>query len=63
MNCPRCGGKVGVIDSVHNTDENEIYRKRKCKDCELIFYTAEYEIRHDLSFRSEWYRFHRSNNK
>ena len=61
MVCPSCGGKVGVIDSVHNTDENEIYRKRKCKDCELIFYTTEFVICRDEKFIREWYRYHRSN--
>ena len=61
MVCPRCGGKIGVVDSVHNTDENEIYRKRKCKDCELIFYTTEFTIRRDEKFIREWYRYHRSN--
>lgn len=60
MVCPRCGGKIGVLDSVHNTEENETYRKRKCEDCELVFYTEEHEIRADQLFRSKWYRYHRN---
>jgi transcriptional regulator NrdR family protein len=60
MICPRCGAKVRVLDVVHNTEENEIYRKRKCEDCELVFYTTEYEIRSDARFRSDWYKYRRS---
>lgn len=62
MTCPRCGGKVRVIDSVNDPDENEIYRKRKCEDCELVFYTSECEVRADTYFRSKWYRYHRAYN-
>lgn len=59
MICPRCGGKVRVLDSVNNAEENEIHRKRKCNDCELVFYTTEYETRPDPRFRLDWFRHHR----
>ena len=60
MTCPRCGGKVRVLDSVNNAEENEIHRKRKCNDCELVFYTTEYEVRRDERFRRDWYKYHRN---
>lgn len=62
MVCPRCGGKVRVIDSVNNTEENEIYRKRKCEYCELVFYTTECELRRDERFARDWYKHHRNRN-
>lgn len=43
MNCPICGDEVKVIGS--KRDCEAIYRKRRClnKDCDYIFFTAEYE--------------------
>lgn len=43
MNCPICGNDVKVIGS--KRDCEAIYRKRRCldKDCDYIFFTAEYE--------------------
>ena len=59
MKCPDCGGEVKVIDSVFNIDQNEILRKRKCKDCDHIFYTIEFEIEYDTNARETWYRYAR----
>ena len=39
MVCPVCGGKSGV--SYTCSDYDEIYRRRKCKECNHIFYTTE----------------------
>lgn len=60
MTCPRCGGKTRVIDTVNSLEESEIYRKRKCCDCELAFYTTEYVVKNDMEFRKTWYGNHRS---
>lgn len=39
MNCPNCNGKNRVIDSV--TTDKSVIRRRKCLDCEQLFYTEE----------------------
>lgn len=43
MTCPVCGGKVTVVNSV--SDEEGVYRRRKCLDpeCGHAFYTTEIE--------------------
>lgn len=43
MHCPYCGGKLGVYDGVCN-ENNEVYRRRKCKKCRKAIFTVEYEI-------------------
>lgn len=59
MKCPKCGGKVNVMDTVHNTDLNEIYRERICEDCGHIFYTTEYEVVQNQAFEEDWAQYHR----
>lgn len=42
MNCPKCNhNKNTVLDT--RKDKNNIYRKRKCKNCEHIWFTTESE--------------------
>ena len=41
MTCPVCGGKNDVVYSVKDCES--IHRKRECKECGHIFYTAEYD--------------------
>ena len=57
MVCPECGGKVHVIDNVSSDDEN--YRKRECKECGHIFYTLEFEVEYDTTFKKAWRKNHR----
>lgn len=57
MTCPDCCGKVTVADTVHITDTNEIYRKRKCLECGHVFYTTEFEVEKTEQFRNEWNKF------
>ena len=57
MKCPDCGGDVKVMDSVFNTDQNEVLRKRKCKDCGHVFYTIEFEIEYDTNTKETWNRY------
>ena len=53
MKCPKCGGEVKLLESI-NTPSNEIYRKRKCKDCKKIFYTIEFEVEDNKRFMDEY---------
>ncbi len=39
MNCPICGGKTRVIDSIPN--EDSVQRRRKCVECKHRFATVE----------------------
>lgn len=53
MKCPKCGGEIKLLESI-NTPSNEIYRKRKCKDCKKIFYTIEFEVEDNKRFMDEY---------
>lgn len=55
MKCPNCNSEdtVKVVDSL-STDENEIYRKRKCTKCGHKFFTCEFEVEVNKRFKSEW---------
>lgn len=61
MNCPKCGGEVKVLDNINNTEDNEIYRKRKCKKCGNVFYTVEFEADEDESLRQILVKYRRAN--
>lgn len=39
MTCPECGGVSGVSYTISDCDG--VYRRRKCKECNYIFYTTE----------------------
>lgn len=41
MTCPICGGVSKVYDSI--SDCEAVYRKRKCLECNHIWFTDEYE--------------------
>ena len=44
MKCPKCGSNnLKVIDTISSLDD-EIYRCRKCSDCDNRFYTVEFEV-------------------
>lgn len=59
MKCPNCEGDVKVIDTVKNTDTNEIYRKRKCSVCGHVFFSIEFEVEQDERFKQEWLEHYR----
>lgn len=42
MNCPKCGGKTTVHGSY--ADCESVQRRRLCKECGHVFFTAEYEV-------------------
>lgn len=52
MLCAECGGKLEVIDVVR--DEDDIYRRRKCKICGKLSYSHEEFVEPDDSFRAAW---------
>lgn len=41
MNCPVCGGDTTVIHC--RRDCESVYRRRKCLECNHVFYTTEVE--------------------
>lgn len=55
MNCPECFGEVKVYRTVYS-EENEVYRCRKCISCGHIFYTMEFEVETNSAFGKEWSR-------
>ena len=57
MNCPNCGGKVGVVYTANVRPNNEIYRRRKCNECGHFFYTAEFEVEPTTDFMKVWGRY------
>lgn len=59
MKCPKCEGKVRVVDSV-NTQYNEVLRKRLCTVCNETFYTCECVAYPDAQFIDEWISSHRT---
>lgn len=59
MKCPKCGGEIKVCCTTY-TEENEIYRRRKCFSCGHVFYTMEFEVEENPAFRKEWGRLRRT---
>ena len=62
MVCPKCGGKIHVVDNV-NTNENETYRQKECRKCGHVFYTVEFEVDNDKNLKDTWKNNHRRNYK
>lgn len=54
MLCPKCKSEVRTIDTLQHDKENEIFRKRQCNKCKLIFYTVEFDIEETSRFKKEW---------
>lgn len=59
MVCPKCGGKLGVVDNAYDSEGNEIFRRRKCKGCGNITYTVESEIEYEY-IRNVWNQYQRA---
>ena len=61
MICPKCGGKIKVLDVRHNTRTNEDYRKRRCTECGYTFFTVEEVARKSRLGRlmSNWSKYSR----
>lgn len=53
MVCPLCGEKMLSERTIHIA-HNELFRKRKCKNCGHTFYTVEFQAQLSESFKKEW---------
>lgn len=53
MLCPKCGNRLGVVETRDWSDGN-VYRRRKCKNCGHLIATIEIKIPYDNQFRREW---------
>lgn len=54
MKCPKCGNGVRVVDTFP-TENNEVYRRRRCYECDYAFYTIEYEVECTEALEKELY--------
>lgn len=63
MTCPKCKGKLRIIDIVHNPTEDEKYRLYKCPDCGHSIFTVEYEVVLNQRFEEDWVEHHPYNKK
>lgn len=63
MICPKCGGKISVVQTIQNKETNETYRRKKCMFCRYLFYTIEYEIEHDEHIKKELNNLFNKNNR
>lgn len=56
MLCPKCLGKTRVIDTRNNIKENETYRQHLCTNtnCNYKFYTVEFEVIKNKSFKEKY---------
>lgn len=54
MVCPECGGELRGIDSVYNTKENEVLRRKRCTKCGRLVVTVEFEIERNEQFQRDW---------
>lgn len=59
MKCPKCGGKLYIEDNVNNEITGEIYRRRRCCECNDIIYTIEFEVEFDEMMAKTWGKFYR----
>ena len=64
MLCPKCEKeKLAVIDTVKNQDDNEIYRRRRCKNCGHEVFTVEKTTTSTFDFFDKWFSHHRWRDK
>lgn len=61
MKCPKCNGKVQVLDHSFVEPRNEEYRKRKCLVCGHRFVTIEFEVDYDERFKKDWSKYNLRN--
>ena len=56
MICPKCKNKLVLVDVVHNLEENETYRAKRCSngDCGYSFFTVEYEVIVNQRFEEDY---------
>jgi len=49
MVCIHCGGKTRVVNSRHQQKSNQVWRRRRCLECDAVFSTEE-AARHELAW-------------
>lgn len=54
LSCPECGCATRVMDSRHNKNNNQTYRKNVCGKCKHTFYSVECAIIDTDDFDKEW---------
>lgn len=59
MLCPKCKNATAVCDTRFDDKENEIFRRRVCKECGHDFYTVEFDIEATEKFSNMWKRLYR----
>ena len=59
MICPKCGGPTKICDTRFDANENEVFRRHICKECEHETYTIEFEVEKDNKFVDLWRGLHR----
>ena len=59
MLCPKCGGVTKVCDTRYEDKENEIFRRRACKQCANEFFTVEFDVETNAKFDMLWKRLKR----
>lgn len=55
MICPKCSAKTRVYDTLFSVDENEMIRRRICKNekCGYKFYSIEYLAEENDMFKKQ----------
>ena len=51
MECPNCGGRLYVVNSLPY--EDQIYRQRKCKSCGYMPWSIEYIVEKNEALKKE----------
>ena len=46
MICKYCGGETKIMQTILDDNDNTVYRRRKCLECEKLIYT--FEMAEDL---------------
>lgn len=57
MICPNCDGPTKLTGKVYNGDEDELYRRHKCKKCGNVFFTVEFDVEPDSVFKKAWRKY------
>lgn len=53
MRCPKCNRATYIVHMT-TSNENEEYRKRRCRGCGHELFTIEFEIEENEQLRNEW---------
>lgn len=54
VKCPKCDSDTSVKGVRHDREENEVFRERKCKKCGERFFTVEFQVEENESFKKIW---------